>query len=146
MGQRDADGLELSGTKRIPEREIEVERVRSGGPGGQHVNKVATKIVLRFAPGLSSAFSPEERERVLRAVATKLTLRGELVIQANEHRSAERNLEAARARLAGMLRQALVRPKIRRATRPTRASGLRRLDAKRRASDRKRDRQGPDAD
>jgi ribosome-associated protein len=140
MGARDADGLVISGTKRIPDREIEVERVRSGGPGGQHVNKVATKVVLRFSPGSSSAFSAEERERVLLAVASRLNAVGELVIQANEHRSAERNLDAARARLAALLRQALIRPKVRRATRPTRASGRRRLETKRRVADRKRER------
>lgn len=146
MPPRGSEGLPLPGGRRIPEHELRVQRVRSGGPGGQNVNKTATKVVLRFAPGASSAFDAVERELLLARLAERLTSKGEVVIHANEHRSAEQNLEAARARLAAMLRAALIRPKVRRPTRPPRAAGLRRLEGKRRRSDVKRGRRGPEAD
>ncbi|MCK6445109.1 MAG: aminoacyl-tRNA hydrolase [Planctomycetes bacterium] len=123
-----------------------MQRVRSGGPGGQNVNKTSSKIVLRFAPGASSAFDAEERARVVAKLAHRLNKEGELVLHANEERSAERNLDAARTRLARLLAEALVRPKLRRATRPTRAAGVRRLDAKRRRAEVKRGRRDGDAD
>lgn len=146
MDRHDANGLRISASKWIPEHELHVQRVRSGGPGGQNVNKTASKVVLRFAPGTSSAFDAEERARVLTKLAHRLTAAGELVLHANEERSAERNLDAARTRLARLLAEALVRPKLRRPTRPTRASGVRRLDAKRRRSDVKRGRRHDDVD
>lgn len=143
---RGEEGLWISRAKRIPENELGIQRVRSGGPGGQNVNKTASKIVLRFNPAASSAFDDAERALVLAALAGRLTTEGDLVIHSSEHRSAERNLDAARSRLAAALRQALVRPKVRRATRPTRSSGVRRLDAKRQRSERKRDRRASDPD
>jgi ribosome-associated protein len=142
----DDAGVWISRTQRIPEHEIEVQRAHAGGPGGQHVNKTATKIVLRYRPASSSALTAEQRERVLIALERRLTVDGDVVIHSSEHRSAERNLEAARARLAALLRQALERPKSRRPTRPTRGSRARRLETKRRRGERKRERRAPGAD
>ncbi len=126
----------------VPHRELAIEQVRSGGPGGQNVNKVSTKVVLRFAPATSSAFTARDREFLMASLADRLTTSGELVIHSSEHRSVERNLEAARVRLAELLRRALTRPTLRRATRPTRGSKRRRLDAKRRSGETKRGRGG----
>lgn len=142
MSEGDAGGLWISRTKRIPEQELEIQRVRSGGPGGQNVNKTASKVVLRFRPATSTAFTPDERELIERALSHRLNQAGELVIHSNEHRSAGSNLEAARERLAAWLRAALTRPKLRRPTRPSRGSVARRLLDKRRRSDRKRERSG----
>ena len=140
MPDSSSEGVWISPTRCIPESELHVQRVRSGGPGGQNVNKTASKIVLRFHPGSSTAFSAEERARLAVTLAGRLTGDGELVLHASEHRSAERNLEAAHARLAQWLREGLARPKARRATRPSRSAGRRRLEAKRQRSERKRER------
>ena len=137
-----AEGLVVTSRVRIPEDEIQVEGARSGGPGGQNVNKVATKVVLRFRPGSSRAFGPVQRQRVLDKLAGRLTTSGELVLHASRHRERRRNLEDARERLAAVLREALAVPKVRKATRPTRASKQRRLDAKRRRGRIKRERRG----
>jgi ribosome-associated protein len=136
-------GLRVNRTVVLPEDELAVEAARSGGPGGQNVNKVATKVVLRFRPGTSSALSDAQRARVLERLAHRLTKEGELVLHASGHRLRSRNLEEARERLAGLLAEALrVRPP-RKATRPTRASKRRRLDTKRRRGEVKRGRRGP---
>lgn len=146
MDDHGTSGLRISASRRIPEHELHVQRVRSGGPGGQNVNKTSSKIVLRFAPGTSAAFDAEERSRVIAKLAHRLNSAGEIVLHANEERSAERNLDAARTRLARLVAEALVKPKVRRPTRPSRASGLRRLDAKRRRGATKRGRRSEDAE
>lgn len=131
-------GLEL------PEAAVRAEFARSGGPGGQNVNKVETKVVLRFDVAGAGVFSPAQLERVLRKLATKLTTAGELLVTAERHRSRERNLIEARERLAEILRAALVVEKTRRATRPTRGAVRRRLDDKARRSRTKDTRRGKD--
>jgi ribosome-associated protein len=113
----------------IDERDITENFVRASGPGGQNVNKVSSAVELRFDVAASGL--PDELKARLRTIAGRqLTAEGILIIQAQEFRSQERNRAAALDRLVALLRRASMRPKRRIATRPTRASRLRRLETK----------------
>jgi ribosome-associated protein len=124
----------------IDEHELEERFVRSSGPGGQNVNKVATAVQLRFDPSRSKAISEEVRQRLRDIAGSRMTADGVLVIDARRFRTQAENRQDARDRLAGFIRQAAVRPKRRRKTRPTASSKERRLDTKRQRSDTKRGR------
>lgn len=128
----------------IPDGELEVQFARSGGPGGQNVNKVATKVEVRFNPSTSRALTDYDRTWLLQRLATKLTGQGELIVTSDLTRNQGQNRRDALEKLAALLREALKRPKHRRATRPTRGSVERRIDAKRRRSDIKRQRRNWD--
>ena len=134
--------LTVTSSVLIPADELVWTAVRSGGPGGQNVNKVATKVELRFDVARSTALSAAVKERLLARVAGRLDAEGKLFITADETRSQSRNLELARERLAELVRAALVPPKRRRSTRPTRASKERRLETKRQTAEKKRGRKG----
>jgi len=121
-------------------RLAELEYARSGGPGGQNVNKVNSKAVARIALAAVEGLSEAERERAARLLASRLTLAGELLVMADEERDQPRNREAALARLAALVIGAARLPKKRRPTRPTRASKERRLESKRIRSEHKRGR------
>jgi ribosome-associated protein len=138
-GGRDQD-LRIGPRLTIPASEIEVGFSRSGGPGGQNVNKVETKVTLRFAPAASRVLSPAERERLVQALGSRLSAAGELVVHASRFRRQARHLADARERLADWVRDALAPRKKRRATRPTKGSRERRLGAKRRQARRKQER------
>jgi ribosome-associated protein len=126
----------------IDESEIREEFVRASGPGGQHVNKAATAVQLRFNVAHSPALSAEVRARVFQLAGNRINEQGELVIEAKRFRSQEQNRRDARERLAELLRQAAVRPRKRRPTKPGRAARERRLAGKRHRSELKRQRQG----
>ncbi len=125
---------------RIPDDEITERFVRAAGPGGQNVNKVASAVELRFDVARSRALPEAVRERLLARRDRRLTADGVLVIQANRFRDQARNREDARARLAELIESATRAPKRRIATRPTRASQERRIEAKKNRSTIKRTR------
>jgi ribosome-associated protein len=122
----------------IDEREIKEEFVRSSGPGGQNVNKVATAVKLRFDVVKSPTLPEDVRERLLRLGGKKITEKGVLVIDARRFRTQERNRQDALKRLVVLIEKASRRPKSRKKTRPTAASKRRRLEGKHQRSEIKR--------
>jgi len=130
--------LRITSTLAIEGGEIEERFVRASGPGGQNVNKVASAVQLRFDAARSPALTDEVRARLQTIAGTRMTDEGVLVIDARRHRTQHQNREDARNRLAALIREALVRPKKRRKTRPTAASKERRIEVKRHRSRTKR--------
>jgi len=121
----------------VPLSEVELRASRSSGPGGQHANVTASRIEASFDVAASSALTEEQKRRVIARVGPRLTA------VAQDERSQARNRELALERLRSRLETALAVPRTRRATRPTKASRRARLDAKRRRSQRKRERRRP---
>ncbi len=136
------DALEITPTLSIPDSELVERFVRASGAGGQNVNKVSTAVELRFDIVNSAVLPEPARERLLRKRDRRITDAGVLVIDAQRYRTQDRNRQDARERLAAIITSALAAPKKRIATRPTRASKTRRLDAKRERSTIKRGRSG----
>lgn len=124
---------------------FEEKFVRSGGHGGQNVNKVATAVQLRFSPRVSG-LPPAAQERLRQLAGSKLTADGDILITASEYRTQEQNRQAARARLNELVQRALRPPRHRRPTKPSYGSRQRRLEGKKRRADVKRTRRGANSD
>jgi ribosome-associated protein len=116
----------------IPDEEFEWKFIRSSGPGGQNVNKVASAVQLRFLLPLNTSLPVAARNRLRRLAGQKINDDGSILINARSERSQEQNRRDALERLAELIRAALIEPKIRKKTRPTRASKERRIDSKKR--------------
>jgi ribosome-associated protein len=131
-------GLRISGELTIPLSEIAVRASRSSGPGGQHANVTASRVEASFDALASSTLSDAQRERILTRIGPRVAA------IAQDERSQARNRELALTRLAERLASVLATPKRRHSTRPTAASRERRLAAKRRDAERKRERRAPE--
>src|SRR5476651_2317450 len=116
----------------IPDEELEWKFIRSSGPGGQNVNKVASAVQLRFLLPMNSSLPVAVRNRLRRLAGQKLNDDGTILISARSERSQEQNRRDALDRLAQLIQAAMIEPKIRKKTRPTRASKERRIDSKKR--------------
>lgn len=130
--------LQVAPGVEIPDSDLSVAFTRSAGPGGQNVNKVASAVQLRFDLAGNRTLRPEVKARLRTLAGHRVTDDGELLIIARESRSQESNRRAAEERLMDLVRRALVAPKKRHATKPTRASRERRLEVKSRSQKIKR--------
>jgi len=133
--------IQITDSILIDESEIQEDFIRSSGPGGQNVNKVATAVQLRFDAGRSPSLSPDVRRRLAVLAGKRMTEEGILIIDARRFRSQDQNRQDARDRLIRLIGQAASKPKPRRKTVPTLASKQRRLNAKRHRSRTKQIRQ-----
>ena len=126
----------------IPDEELEWKFIRSGGPGGQNVNKVSSAAQLRFLLPLNSSLPVSVRNRLRRLAGQKLIDDGTILFKAMSERSQDQNRRAALSRLEELIRSALVEPKIRKKTRPTQGSQERRIETKKRRGATKQQRGG----
>lgn len=119
---------------------------RSSGPGGQHVNKLETRVTLRFKPVNSQILSDEEKTKLLEKWESKLTNEGFYVVHSEKHRTQLLNKQEVVAKFRKALVMAFTVPKLRKATKPSKGSIRRRLDGKKKLSDKKNNRKPPDLD
>ncbi len=136
--------LEVNPGLRIPLREFSFQFVRSSGPGGQNVNKLNTKVVLRWSVAGSPSLPEDIRERFRARFANRITSEGELVLSSDRFRTRERNTEDCLEKLAAMLREVASPPRARKPTRVSRGARERRMQEKRTQGEKKRDRRRVD--
>lgn len=139
-------GLHVNDSLTIPRSELRARASRSGGPGGQHVNTSSSRIEVEWNVRTSAVLDEAQRARILEKLATRIDGEGDLRIVASDSRSQTQNRRRAEERLAELVRAALVIPKARRKTKPTRASKEARLGDKKRRADTKRHRRWRDAE
>jgi len=138
--------IEITPHLSIPEDELTIKATRSSGPGGQHVNKVSTRIVLEFDVDASPSLTSTQKRRIREHLATRIALDGRLRIRCQRHRSQAANRREVVERFVALLQQAL-KPRARRVkTRVPRGQRARRLDSKRKRSEQKRQRRSPGHD
>ena len=139
--------IQVTETIAIPDDELEWTYARSGGPGGQNVNKVSSKAVLRWRPGASAGLVPVAAwERMKARFPSRFTVEGEVVLSSQEYRDQERNRQACEEKLAEMVRAALVEPTPRKKTKPSKAAKRRRVADKRLNSAKKQARRATGGD
>lgn len=138
--------LEINSRITIPDEEFQVSYVRSSGPGGQNVNKVATKAVVRWDVTATESLPADVKARFLAKFGKRLTVEGCLLVTSQRYRSQERNLTDCYEKISDLVMQVAQPPKTRRPTAPSKASVRRRLENKKRTSQRKSDRRGPSSD
>ncbi|HVK15889.1 MAG TPA: alternative ribosome rescue aminoacyl-tRNA hydrolase ArfB [Fimbriiglobus sp.] len=138
--------LQITPAIAIPDAELSWAYARSGGPGGQNVNKVASKVVLRWALDASPSVPPAVKDRIRAAHPSYVTTDGDLLVTSEKFRDQGRNREDCLAKLAAMIRRAATPPKPRKPTKPTKGSKTRRLAAKKQQSERKAGRRPPGTD
>ena len=131
------EAIQVTDTIAVPRSELVYRASRSGGAGGQHVNKTSSKIELLWDFQKSTALDDGEKERVRRKLAARIDSEGMVRVVAGNRRSQLQNRAAAEERLANLVRDALHEPRKRRATAPTRASKERRLESKKQHGDKK---------
>jgi len=129
--------LQISTNIKIPDAELRLSFARSGGPGGQNVNKVSSKAVLHWDVLNSPSLPPDVRARFIEAYPTRITKAGEIVIHSEEFRDQPKNIQASYDKLRAMITAVLRPPKKRRATKPTKGSKVRRLNEKKLRSETK---------
>jgi ribosome-associated protein len=139
-------GVEHNDRISIPLSEFRWESSRAGGPGGQNVNKVNSKVLLRWSPVSSPSLPESVRARLLQVIGPRLTREGELLVSSQQSRDQGRNLADCLAKVRALVQAAARPPKVRRPTRPTRASQVRRAEEKSRRSAAKRLRRPPESD
>ncbi|TVP47595.1 MAG: aminoacyl-tRNA hydrolase [Mongoliibacter sp.] len=128
--------------KRLLDSELDFQASRSSGPGGQNVNKVNSKITLRFSVSNSRILSEEEKEIILNKLSNKITNEGDIIIQVEEKRSQYQNKEIAIQKFYDLLNRAFRQKKVRKATRPGKAAIEKRLKSKKIRSEKKKNRRG----
>jgi ribosome-associated protein len=138
-----AEGIDVAPGVRIPADELMVSAISGGGPGGQHVNKSATRIVVQWNVRRTRALRDDQRERVLLKLASRLDTDGSIRIVASEFRSQLQNRRAALERLQQLVARALLVPRVRKATKPTYGSVQERLSSKKQRSNTKQQRRRP---
>ena len=138
--------LAVNDSLSIPRSELDVRVSRSSGAGGQHVNKTSSRVEIFWSISASRALTDEQRTRLLDKLSSRLTTEGSIRVVASDMRSQSRNRDLAEERLAELVRRALVVPRKRKPTKPTRAAKEARLESKKLHSNKKRTRQNQSFD
>jgi len=137
--------LQVNSRIMIPDDELRFSFARSGGPGGQNVNKVESKAILHWSVTSSLSLPEDVRQRFLASYPSRITKEGDIVISSQEYRDQPKNIAKCLDKLADMIRQVAKAPKKRKATKPTKGSKMRRLAEKRSRSETKKGRSRPSA-